>query len=248
MAKSEALKQKVMTASEEECSDPARDGKCSKLRHLIRYLREHYPSAGWWPAETPFEVAIGAVLTQNTSWKNVEKAIGNLKKAAELTPSGISVMNRSELETLLRPSGYFRQKAERVAAFSGFVRDTLNGDICNLNGWRLEDARNALLKIKGIGRETADSILLYACGMPSFVVDAYTFRLFSRTGITNGKERYDELKAFVEGCLEGRSEELRQVHALIVEHSKDICRKKPLCGKCFYVKHCDTGRSITGRQ
>ncbi len=174
-------------------------GKIEKIRQT---LFEYYGSLNWWPAETPFEVCVGAILTQNTAWSNVEKAIENLKKENLLTCEAICNADINFLAELIKPSGYFNQKAKKLKAFCKFLKEEFN---CNLdsffNSASIEKLREKLLSIWGIGKETADSILLYAGEKPVFVVDAYTKRIFSRHGISEENIDYDELKSIVEASI-----------------------------------------------
>ncbi len=203
-----------------------------KLTTVYNKLRSHYGSQDWWPAETPFEVILGAILTQNTNWNNVEKAIANLRQADALTLDAILCLDREALEQLIRPSGFFRQKAERLQLFCSHIREQHNGSLDHLFGQKLDVAREELLSLKGIGPETADSILLYAGQRPSFVVDAYTQRLFGRLGVFSGKEKYDEIRALFMGNLPREISLYNEYHALIVLHCKEFCRKTPRCQGC----------------
>ena len=153
------------------------------ITEIYQTILKTYGKQNWWPAETPFEVYVGAVLTQNTNWKNVEKAIENLKRENLITPEAILSCPEEKLQELIKPAGFFRQKARYLKNLCHFVEK--NGGIENLKRIEMESLRKELLKVKGIGKETADSILLYGLNKPSFVVDAYTKRLFSRLGIVN---------------------------------------------------------------
>ncbi len=208
------------------------------LMKIYRRLFKYYGPRHWWPAETPFEMVIGAILTQNTNWKNVEKAITNLRNAKALTPAAIGALPRTELEELIRPSGFFRQKAERVQLFSHYLRYNYRGGLAEMLRQPLAALRGELLARKGIGPETADSILLYAGGHLSFVVDAYTRRLFTRLGLLKGDENYLQIRNFF---MQRLPEELRlynEYHALIVIQCKEYCRKKPTCSGCPLADEC----------
>jgi len=187
------------------------------LVKIYKQLLQKYGEQNWWPTETKsrFEICVGAILTQNTSWKNVEKAIKNLIEADAINPEKIAGMPVRKLERLIRPSGFFRQKAKRLKVFSKFVLSYGSVDNFTKNV-----SREELLDVNGIGKETADSILLYACGRPCFVVDAYTRRLFSELGIIKGKEGYDEIKGMCENKLPKDVNMYKEFHALIVEHMK----------------------------
>ena len=208
------------------------------LMQIYRLLYDHYGPRHWWPAETPFEVVIGAILTQNTNWSNVEKAIANLRAAGVLTSASILALETAELEDLIRPSGFFRQKAERLQLFCRHLRERHANDLARLLDQDLEPARAELLSLKGIGPETADSILLYAGERPSFVVDAYTGRLFGRLGLLDGTEKYAEIRAMFMNGLPIDVDLYNEYHALIVIHCKDFCRKRPLCAQCPCAGTC----------
>ncbi len=205
---------------------------------IFERLAAHFGPLHWWPSDSPFEVAVGAILTQNTNWKNVEKAIANLKQAVALCPSGIKALAREELEELIRPSGFFRQKAERLQLFVDYLFTNHQGSLERLLAGPLDDVRQKLLALKGIGPETADSILLYGGHQPSFVVDAYTRRLLSRLEILHGKESYEQIRALFMDQLPHEPEMFNEFHALIVEECKTFCRKKPLCPSCPLVDMC----------
>ena len=210
----------------------------SQLMTVYHKLHNHYGPRDWWPAETPFEVVIGAILTQNTNWNNVEKAIINLRNAAALTCSAIDSLSREKLEELIRPSGFFRQKAERLQLFCDYLNTHYRGSLSAMLDQDLPQVRRELLQLKGIGPETADSILLYAGQRPSFVVDAYTMRLFSRLGVINGQENYEQVRELFMSDLACDVRLYNEYHALIVMHCKIICRKKPLCYDCSIRDIC----------
>lgn len=200
-----------------------------------RLLRVHGPQH-WWPGETPFEVMVGAVLTQNTSWSNVERAIGNLNDAGMLDPARIVAARRDRLARLIRPSGYFNVKAERLRAFCRWYLE--HGGYVRLRRWSTERLRRALLTVHGVGPETADDIVLYAFRRPVFVIDAYTRRLFSRLGLVDGAESYETLRQGFESALGPDPALFNEYHALIVSHGKDICRPRPRCGTCCLAERC----------
>ena len=196
-------------------------------------MSENLGPMRWWPARTPFEVIVGAILTQNTSWGNVERAIANLRSAQMLTPSAISAARMARLAALVRPSGYFRQKAKKLKAFVRFLQQEYGGSLKRMFDTPTEVLREKLLSVHGIGPETADSILLYAGEHPVFVVDAYTHRIFGRHGITNGKPDYENVRALVEAALPRDSQLFNEFHALVVNTAKNWCRKKePRCAEC----------------
>ncbi len=206
--------------------------------YVYNLLFEKYGDMKWWPAETPFEVVIGAILTQNTSWNNVEKSIENLKKFNLIEPHKIVSSDDSFLKELIKPSGFFNQKVERLKIISKFIIEKCNGDIRYLNNLNTTTARKELLFLKGVGFETADSILLYACDHPIFVIDKYTMRMFKRIGL-DWKEKYE---IFQKGVMENTPKDLqlyRNYHALIVENSKKHCKIKVDCSGCPLEKICN---------
>jgi endonuclease-3 related protein len=212
-------------------------GAASATSHkLMRYFAEMSCTLGpmhWWPARTPFEVIAGAILTQNTSWGNVESAIANLRSARMLTPSSMATARTSRLAALVRPSGYFRQKAVKLKAFVRFLQREYGGSLKRMFRTPTEELRGKLLSVHGIGPETADSILLYAGNHPVFVVDAYTHRIFARHGITARKPDYERVRALFEAALPRDPQLLNEFHALIVNTGKNWCRKsKPRCAEC----------------
>ena len=206
-------------------------------------LDEHFGPLDWWPADSPFEVAVGAILTQNTAWTNVEYAIGNLKHAGALTAEVLVGLAPAKLEELIRPAGFFRQKAGRLQALSRHLVENWSGDVTALCSGPLAEARSRLLSLAGIGPETADSILLYAAARPSFVVDAYTRRIFRRIGLLQGNESYDEIRRLFMQHLPKDVPLYNEYHAQIVQLAKTCCRKQtPLCSTCPLVRTCRHGR------
>src|ERR1700687_3188738 len=205
-------------------------------RELMRYFKAMSGALGpmhWWPARTPFEVIVGAILTQNTSWANVERAITKLRSARMLTPSAILAARPSRLATLVRSSGYFRQKAKKLKAFVKFLQREYGGSLERMFDTPTGELREKLLSVHGIGPETADSILLYAGGHPVFVVDAYTHRIFGRHGITDGKPQYESVRTLLEAALPRDSQLFNEFHALVVNTGKNWCRKNdPRCEEC----------------
>jgi endonuclease-3 related protein len=204
-------------------------------RSLIRYyhrLFEAYGPQFWWPGDGPFEVAVGAVLTQNTAWTNVERAIGNLKKAGLLHPEALRKTPLSRLSRLIRPSGYFNAKARTLKAFTVFLRERHGGSMRRMFGQDPGRLRRDLLEIKGIGPETADSILLYGGGLPFFVVDAYTRRIVFRHRLMDPKSGYHEIQERFMSQLSDQAEIYNEFHALIVKVGKEHCSRKPHCREC----------------
>lgn len=179
---------------------------------------------------------VGAVLTQNTAWINVERAIANLLEADALDPARILSVEEARLAEWLRPSGYFNIKARRLRNFCGWYVEA--GGYPLLARWKTERLRPALLAVNGIGPETADDMLLYAFHRPVFVIDAYTRRLFARLGLIAGDEGYETLRHACETALGADVALFNEFHALIVAHAKDICRVRPRCGECVLRKRC----------
>jgi endonuclease-3 related protein len=199
-----------------------------------RLLLAHFGPQGWWPGDTPFEVMVGAVLTQNTAWANVEKAIGNLRSAGALDCRAILQMPETDLAQQLRPAGYFNVKARRLRAFCAFLEERGVLDSPERLGSQgdFQTLRKALLAVHGVGEETADSILLYALGFPVFVVDAYTRRIFGRLGLLRGNESYGGVQALFHAHLPQEVGLYNEYHALIVRLGKEVCRPRPRCGRC----------------
>jgi len=206
--------------------------KASQLRQVYKTLRSAFGHQHWWPGETPFEVMIGAILTQNTAWTNVEKAITNLKSVRKLSFNALKNISQEELAQRIRPAGYFNVKADRLKHFIGFLDRECGGDIQRLKKQSMVVLREKLLAVKGIGPETADSILLYALDKPSFVIDAYTKRIFSRHGLADITAGYhDWQKIFIRALAVDRNF-YNDYHAQIVRLAKEYCRKIPQCGTC----------------
>ena len=199
---------------------------------IYRTLYRAYGPRHWWPGETPFEVMVGAILTQNTSWRNVEKAIQHLKAKGFLNIRGIHQLKKSELASLIKSSGYYRMKADRLKAFVFFLFKNFNGDIERMVKEDLETLRPKLLAVKGIGPETADSILLYSLQKPIFVVDAYTKRILSRHEIVSEKATYEEIQEVFMNHLSVDEKLFNEFHALLVHLGKTVCKKIPRCDIC----------------
>lgn len=211
-----------------------------------RTLLAHYGPQHWWPGETPFEVMVGAVLTQNTAWTNVEQAIANLKRARVLSVAAMLKLAPAELAELIRPAGYFNVKAKRLQHLCAFLQaqgvarqpQRLAGKAA------LPELRRQLLAVHGIGEETADSILLYALNLPSFVVDAYTRRIFGRLGLLAGDEGYGQIQAAFEAALPQDIALFNEYHALIVQLGKSTCRPRPRCDDCPLRSACPAALSV----
>lgn len=205
----------------------------SKITEVYDRLLEAFGPQHWWPGESPFEVMVGAVLTQNTNWQNVEKAICNLRNSDLLNPHALYETPLDELEELIRPAGYYRVKARRLHSLLEFLVERFDGSLEAMFDTNLSDLREQLLAVHGIGPETADSILLYAGGLPSFVVDTYTHREFSRHGWISFDADYHQIQDYIQGELPQDSQLFNEYHALLVRLGKDFCKKtSPKCAAC----------------
>ncbi len=202
------------------------------LLDIYHRLLDFFGPQHWWPGETPFEVAVGAILTQNTSWTNVAKAIANLKAAGALDPIKLHEMDPEQLELLIRPAGYFRVKAKRLKNFIHWLCDRYGGDLQDLESVNTARLREELLSISGIGPETADSILLYALNRPVFVVDTYTARVMVRHGLIGPDLDYQQLQDLFMSNLEPDVAMFNEFHALLVMTGKDYCKPHPKCHPC----------------
>ncbi|MGD0956818.1 MAG: endonuclease III domain-containing protein [Candidatus Acidiferrales bacterium] len=213
---------------------------------LDEYFKSLFAAFGpqhWWPGKTQFEIIVGAILTQNTAWTNVERAIANLRDAGLLSPTAIEEVPRRRLESLIRPSGYFRQKARKLKAFCKFLRTEYHGSLKRMFETPTMVLREKLLGVFGIGPETADSILLYAGDHAVFVVDAYTKRLLSRHGWAHEKAKYDDIRWMFERQFPGNARRFNEFHALIVSTGKNYCRRQEqLCGQCPLGRYLEEGR------
>ena len=199
---------------------------------LYRRLHRHYGDLDWWPGETPLEVSVGAILTQNTAWTNVEKAIRQLKASRSLSVSVLHRMSHKRLGRLIRAAGYFNVKARRLKNFISFLQGRYAGSLKKMFRQPTPRLREELLSVNGVGPETADSILLYAGEKPSFVIDAYTKRILSRHGVMAYENSYDDFQALFMKHLPRSASFYNQYHALFVNVGKDFCRKRPLCASC----------------
>lgn len=209
----------------------SRDEK--NLNFIYQKLFFYFKPQHWWPADSPFEVMVGAILTQNTSWSNVEKAIGNLKQAKVLEPGKLYRLTNSRLAKLIRPAGYFNIKAKRLKEFLKFFFKNYRGEIKSMRAVKTDALRGQLLSVKGIGPETADSILLYALGKPIFVVDAYTRRIFFRHHLIKQESAYSQVQNLFMQNLKKSVKLFNEYHALLVKLGKDFCLKsRPKCQTC----------------
>ena len=213
-----------------------------RLVDVYERLYDAYGPQHWWPGEDAFEVIVSAILTQRTTWVNVEKALANLRAAGALSPQGLWEMEEPELARLIRPSGYFNAKARKLKAFAQLLRERFAGDVGAMLAAPVEVLRPLLLSTHGIGPETADSVLLYAAARPVFVIDAYTRRLFSRLGIRPERDTYDGWQRLFTESLPAVAPLFNEYHALIVRHGKEVCRAEPSCGVCPLADTCATGQ------
>ena len=217
---------------------------------LYGCMRSAFGFLHWWPGDTKDEIFIGAILTQQTTWLNVEKAISNLKRSRALSISALSKMKTRDIEKLVKPSGYYKQKAKRLISLSSAIISNY-GSLEGLFGLGQKELRRTLLDMNGIGPETADSIVLYAAGKPTFVIDAYTKRIMHRVFGTAADISYDSLKAAFESALPKKLGLYKDFHAQFVELGKRYCKAKPACsecpalGLCQYANSCFSGASAT---
>lgn len=204
----------------------------NKIAEIYQLLLDRFGQQYWWPGESEFEVMVGAILTQNTNWSNVEKAINNLKNANRLSPESLFRIESSELAELIRPAGYYNVKAKRLKNFINWFFEKYAGILENLERIGTGSLREELLAIKGIGAETADSILLYALGRDVFVVDTYTARIAARHQLIEPGASYEELQYLFESKLKSDVELFNEYHALLVKLGKDYCKPKARCEGC----------------
>jgi endonuclease-3 related protein len=203
-----------------------------QLKQIYDTLYKSFGSQDWWPGETAFEMIVGAILTQNTAWTNVEKAIISLKKANVLTPEKLHALKIDKLAQLIRPAGYFNIKADRLKNLTNWLFKEYDGKLRNLEKIPTAELRRQLLDVKGVGPETADSILLYALNRPVFVVDAYTIRILSRHYLVKKNMDYHQVKEIFESNLPTDTQVFNEFHALLVRLGKNFCRPTPLCDIC----------------
>jgi endonuclease-3 related protein len=235
-----ALRRPSASAADDARRPRSRTPRAEALMRFYAAASAHFGPCRWWPGDSPFEIAVGAILTQNTAWRNVEKAIARLGAAGALDPAIMAALADAELAELIRPSGFYRVKTARLRGFLDFLRSregwAENTDNTGLECLRACDPdilRADLLAVRGIGEETADSVLLYALGMPSFVVDAYTRRIFSRHGMFPDDMPYGEIREFFMDALPPDTALYNEYHALIVRIGNTFCKKtRPLCRQC----------------
>jgi endonuclease-3 related protein len=209
----------------------------NKLEIFYKTLFRAFGPQHWWPADTPFEVAVGAILTQNTNWANVEKALRNLKAARVLSAKKLYDTPAAEIAALIRPAGYFTVKTKRLKAFMAFLVENYRGSMKRMKDEDMQKMRRELLSVHGIGPETADSILLYALEKPVFVIDAYTKRVLSRHAIMNYDESYEVFQGLFHSSLKRDARLYNEYHALIVAVGKAFCKPQPLCAQCPLSKY-----------
>lgn len=208
------------------------------LVDIYQQLYQHYGDQDWWPGETPFEIIIGAILTQSTAWKNVELAIANLNRETQLTCQALQKIDKQKLANLIRSSGYYNAKSKKLKAFVRFLHNRYQGSLKIMFHTPLLELRKELLAVYGIGAETADSILLYAGNKPIFVIDAYTKRIFARLGITSPQAKYQELQQLFMDHLPADAKLYNEYHALLVAFGKNQCTKRPQCMQCLLKRYC----------
>ena len=209
-----------------------------KLQSIYTRLYKHFGPQDWWPGDSTLEIIVGAVLTQNTNWQNVEKAIAALKKVKVLSVKGLTRTPVRRLARLIRPAGYFNVKARRLKNFLRYLNTQYKGSLKKMGAAPAARLREELLSVNGIGPETADSILLYAFGKPVFVIDAYTKRIFSRCGLVAPDIAYHDLQDFFMKRLPPDTAQYNEYHALIVNLGKDFCKPTPKCPACPLVSSC----------
>ncbi len=202
------------------------------LADIYRRLLERFGPQHWWPADEPFEVIVGAILTQSAAWGNVEKAIKNLRGREALSPQALRKLPKDKLAELVYPCGYYNAKALKLKALADWLGNHYDDDLKRLFALDAADLRQQLLSVHGIGPETADSIILYAACKPVFVIDAYTRRIFSRLGLAPKKDSYTAYQALFEDTLPSDTQMFNEYHALLVCLGKNVCRRQPLCGEC----------------
>lgn len=209
-----------------------------RLLDIHNRLFATYGPQHWWPADEPFEVMVGAILTQSTAWRNVEKAIANLKAASALSPAALRSLDLSEIAALIRPSGYYNAKARKLKALVEWLGDSYGDDIARMSAQGTDKLRCQLLSVYGVGLETADSIILYVANQPVFVIDSYTRRIIGRLGLAPGHESYQAYQTLFMNNLTVDAKLFNEYHALLVQLGKKFCRKLPLCAQCCLSGLC----------
>jgi len=218
------------------------------LMAVFERLQAAYGPLHWWPGESPFEIAVGAVLAQNTAWANVTRALDNMRAADIWSIEAIHQTPQERLAPVIRPSGYFNIKARKLKEFAAFITRDFDGDLDACLNLPAADLRSRLLAVWGIGEETADDIVLYAAGTASFVIDAYTRRAIDRLGWPVPRNRYSDYQALFHERLPADAALFNDYHALFVRHGALTCRPTPKCEACCLLDICLTGRANTGRR
>lgn len=233
-------------AQREAPTSPPVAAPAFKVREVYRRLHAHYGPQRWWPAQGPFEMMVGAILTQAAAWSNVERAMANLAAQGALSPPGLRRLSPQELARAVYPAGYFNAKAKKLQALAGLL-EAHGDDLGRLFARDTAELRQALLGVHGIGPETADSILLYAAGRPAFVVDTYTGRLCHRLGLVAEGASYHRLQRLFTEALPPQAPLFNEYHALMVRHGKERCRKRaPRCSGCPLLSLCPWGQREVG--
>ena len=216
------------------------------LPDIYQRLLGRFGPQHWWPADEPFEVIVGAILTQSAAWGNVEKAIVNLRGVGALSPRALRELPRPKLAALIHPCGYYNAKALKLKAFALWLGNHYDDDLDRLFALDADDLRQQLLAVHGVGPETADSIILYAAGKPVFVIDAYTRRIISRLGLAPEKESYAAYQRFFMDNLPSDAKLFNEYHALLVCLGKNVCRRQPLCAECCLGDICQFYGNLDG--
>jgi len=214
------------------------------LQSIYQRLMDNYGPQHWWPAKEPFEVMVGAILTQSAAWANVEKAITNLKASTALAPKPLRRLSVSEIAELIHPCGYYNAKALKLKSLAQWLGEYYDDDLERLFANDVAQLREQLLSIHGIGEETADSIILYAANKPVFVIDAYTRRVVSRVGLAPASNNYTAYQRLFMDNMPADVRLFNEYHALLVNLAKNVCRTHPLCQQCCLNSICNFGRNI----
>jgi endonuclease-3 related protein len=223
-----------------ESASTARDARYlnQRLTEIYRLLFARYGPQHWWPGDTPFEVIVGAILTQSAAWGNVEKAISNLKQARAMSPASLRKIPLGKLAKLVYPSGYYNAKALKLKSFVEHLEKSHGDSLEMLFSLDMQHLRSDLLNIHGIGPETADSIILYAAYKPIFVIDAYTRRIIARLGLSPSQDNYSAFQTLFMANLPADEKLFNEYHALLVRLGKEVCKKVPLCSECCLKQLC----------
>ncbi len=208
------------------------------LQNIYHQLMDYYGPQHWWPADEPFEVMVGAILTQSAAWLNVEKAIANLKVVKALSPQALRRLSLPEIATLIHPCGYYNTKARKLKSLAHWLGEYCNDNLNKLFANNTDQLRQQLLSIYGIGQETADSIILYAANKPIFVIDAYTRRIINRIGLAPDSNSYTAYQSLFMENLPADARLFNEYHALLVCLGKNVCRNHPICQQCCLKSNC----------